>query len=243
MGGMPKTPFDSYLRPYRQAHGEHGSDFRVTLWASEDSQQKRFAVFTDMLDFTDKRVLDAGCSRGDFARWLLEQDQPYARFIGVDGLCEVVEYAQTRNLPRCDFYCKDFVTHPQTLALGEPDVVAISGSLNTMDYRTALRVLDAAWDAARETLIFNFLSDRTGPGAIKQQAPARRSLGPAHVVTPIRVLGPPAGGPLPMCTAGPGARPLSTGLAGKERASTGTWQEVDRSKTAPSAGMGPLAGC
>jgi len=171
---MPRSPEDAYLHPYRQAHGLHGSDFKVTLWASEHSQRTRFAVFTDMLDFTDKRVLDAGCSRGDFAAWLLENDQPYAHFIGVDGLCEVIEHAQAQNLPRSVFYCKDFVTHPETLAIGEPDIVAISGSLNTMDYKTALRVLEAAWKAAGETLIFNFLSDRNGPKALKQQYPARR---------------------------------------------------------------------
>jgi SAM-dependent methyltransferase len=171
---MPKAPQDSYLHPYRQAHGRHGNDFRVTLWASETSQQTRFAVMGQMLDFTDKRVLDAGCSRGDFARWLLDHDQPYAQFIGIDGLCEVIDHANEQALPRASFYCKDFVTHPQTLAIGEPQIVAISGSLNTMEFKTALRVLEASWAAASETLIFNFLSDRTGPRALPQQAPARR---------------------------------------------------------------------
>jgi hypothetical protein len=66
------------------------------------------------------------------------------------------------------------VTYPEAMALGQPEVVAISGSLNTMDLKTALAVLDAAWVAASQTLIFNFLSDRTGPGALPQQQPARR---------------------------------------------------------------------
>ncbi len=52
-------------------------------------------------------------------------------------------------------------------------MVAISGTLNTMDDDEVKRVLEAAWDAAGETLIFNFLSDRAGPKAPPQLDPAR----------------------------------------------------------------------
>jgi SAM-dependent methyltransferase len=174
MSAMPRTREDHYLQPYRRAHGRFGSDFPVTLWASLSSQQTRFAVMAHMVNFTGKRVLDAGCSRGDFARYLLDHDQPYAQFIGVDALGEVIDHARARPLPRSAFYCEDFVTHPETLAIGAPQVVAISGSLNTMAARTALSVLEAAWEAAGETLIFNFLSDRTGPRAQPQFRPAHR---------------------------------------------------------------------
>lgn len=165
---------DSYLHPYRKAHGRHGSEFAVTLWANPASQRRRFQVMTETLFFAGKRVLDAGCSRGDFAEFLLDRGHAYERFIGIDGLCEVIDHAKQRDVPRAEFYCRDFVTHPETMALGDPQIVAISGSLNTMDEDTAFAVLDAAWEAASEALIFNFLSDRTGPGAVPQQYPARR---------------------------------------------------------------------
>ena len=171
---MPRKDFDAYLTPYRQAQDQHGSSFEVTLWASPRSQRTRFRVMTEMLDFTGKRVLDAGCSRGDFADYLIEDQRDYARFIGVDGVCEVIEHAKQRDLPRAAFHCRDFVAEPDALAIDEPEVVAISGSLNTMDWSTALSVLEAAWHAAGESLIFNFLSDRTGPRALPQQQPARR---------------------------------------------------------------------
>jgi SAM-dependent methyltransferase len=171
---MPGKSRDAYLQPYRQAHGLHGNDFGVTLWANPASQQRRFEILADMVDHTGKIVLDAGCSRGDFATFLLQREQPYHRFIGIDGLDQVIDHARQRDLPRAEFHCRDFVTYPQAMAMGEPDIVSISGSLNTMDKRTVMAVLEAAWQAPRETLAFNFLSDRTGPGALPQKYPARR---------------------------------------------------------------------
>ena len=38
---MSTTTRDQYLDPYREAHDDHGSDFRVTLWANERSQRLR----------------------------------------------------------------------------------------------------------------------------------------------------------------------------------------------------------
>jgi SAM-dependent methyltransferase len=164
----------AYLTPYHKAQGQHGSGFGVTLWANPRSQRVRFQVMTEMVFFYGKRVLDAGCSRGDFAVFLLERNLAYEKFIGVDGVCELIDHAQERDLPRAAFHCQDFVTDPRGLAIGDPQIVTISGSLNTMDEATALAVLEAAWEAAGEALIFNFLSDTTGPGAFPQQAPARR---------------------------------------------------------------------
>lgn len=165
---------DRYLHPYRRAAASHGHDFRVTLWASPRSQQRRFRVFTQMAKLAGKRILDAGCSRGDFADYLLENDIRYGRYIGVDGLEEVIAYARERNLPDAEFHAGDFVDDPSLLRVGEPEVVVISGSLNTMNNRTVRRALEASWDAAGEMLLFNFLSDRTGPGAPPQGRPARR---------------------------------------------------------------------
>lgn len=165
---------DAYLTPYREAHLKSGSDFDVTLWASVRSQQRRFQVMHDMTLFEGKRVLDAGCSRGDFAAFLLDHKVRYERFVGVDGLCEVIEYARTRNLLDAEFHCGDFVHQPDLLRTGNPQIVTISGTLNTMPDDVVDMLLENAWAAAGETFIFNFLSDRCGPGATPQGPPARR---------------------------------------------------------------------
>lgn len=165
---------ESYLRPYRHSLARHGTDFRVTLWASERTQKVRFAVMAQMLDLRGKRVLDAGCSRGDFAAFLTEQGVGYELFVGVDALAEVIDFAASRGLPRARFVAGDFVRRPEVLAEGEPQVVCISGSLNTMRLRQAIGVLASAWEAAGEALIFNFLPDTAGGMAPEQMGPARR---------------------------------------------------------------------
>ena len=165
---------DAYLKPYRDAQAEHGSDFDVTMWARPETQRRRFDVFCQMLYLEGKTVLDAGCSRGDFAAYLLERDVTYGRFIGIDGLDEVIAFARGRELPDSRFEVGDFVRQPELLATGSPQVVTISGSLNTMDAATAIRVLEGAWAGCGEALAFNFLSDRCGPGAPPQEYPAQR---------------------------------------------------------------------
>ncbi|GAB4193528.1 MAG: hypothetical protein Kow00105_07710 [Phycisphaeraceae bacterium] len=170
----------SYLDPYRDAQNDFGNDFGVTLWANTRSQQRRFRVFTQMCYLPGKVILDAGCSRGDFAAYLIEQGIEYARYIGVDGLPEVIDYAKRRDLPRAEFHAGDFVADPSLLRLGRPQVITFSGTLNTMDDQTAMAVLDAAWHACSQTLMFNFLSSRC--------THRREELGPARRLDPLKYL-------------------------------------------------------
>jgi SAM-dependent methyltransferase len=169
----PRSP-DHYLDPYRHSHSRHGSAFEVTLWANPRSQRTRFEVFTEMCFLAGKRVLDAGCSRGDFAEYLIQRDVHFSRYIGIDGLPEVINFARDRSLPRCEFYAGDFVAEPNLLWVGDPEVICISGTLNTMDDAHIYALLDAAWSATRQVLLFNFLSDRCGPEAPPQDGFARR---------------------------------------------------------------------
>jgi SAM-dependent methyltransferase len=172
---------DRYLDPYRRSVRDHGPEFEATLWASERSQRLRFEVFTQMCFLPGKRILDAGCSRGDFAAYLLEAGIEYDAFVGIDALPQVIDYAAARALPRAEFHVGDFVRDPNLLRLGGPQVVCISGSLNTMDDEQALAVLEGAWKAAAETLLFNFL-----PTQAHRRAPA--SLGPARRIDAVWLL-------------------------------------------------------
>ena len=163
-----------YLEPYREAVDAHGAAFGATLWASEQSQRRRFEVMTQMVYMPGKRVLDAGCCRGDFGAYMLERGVAYGRYIGVDAMADVVEYAASRELPRAEFHVGDLVNDAKLWRIGRPQVVAISGTLNTMDDEAVMTVLESAWEAAGQTLVFNFLSDCCAPKAPPQFDPARR---------------------------------------------------------------------
>lgn len=163
-----------YLQPYQHALDLHGVEFDVTLWASPQTQTRRFQVFTQMVNLGGKRVLDAGCSRGDFAAFLLQARIEYHSFVGIDGLAEVIEHARAQELPRCEFLTGDFLAEPSLLSHGQPEVICISGSLNTMSEAQALQALEHAWRATGVVLVFNFLSSRCGPEAPEQDTYARR---------------------------------------------------------------------
>jgi len=165
---------ERYLKPYADYAGRHGTDVGVTLWANERSQQLRFSVMAQMIFLGGKRILDAGCSRGDFAAFLVENDIDYARFVGVDGIREVIDFASQRSLPRAEFVVADLVTQPDIYRTGQPQIICLSGTLNTMSDNQVQTVLDSAWDAADEAFIFNFLSSRHGRGVRNRQDPARR---------------------------------------------------------------------
>lgn len=172
---MSKAPVNHpYLAPYHEAHADHGSGFKVTLWANERSQRLRFRVMTEMVFMLGKRVLDAGCSRGDFASYMDDKGIAFESFVGVDAVEPLVDFANSRGLPRSRFVAGDFVAEASYLSTDRPQVIAISGTLNTMDDDTAIALLQNAWQAASETLVFNFLSDRASENAPSQTAPARR---------------------------------------------------------------------
>ena len=167
-------PRDEYLEPYRRASKSFGDDFKVTLWASQRTQEARFEAFTEMFDFTQRRVLDAGCSRGDFLVYMGNVGIECASYTGLDGVEQVILQARSRAFPRSTFIHGDFVRDPHLLASGEPDVICLSGTLNTMTFRQTLSVLRGAWDAAGQALIFNFLSDLATSRAAPQGYPAHR---------------------------------------------------------------------
>ena len=165
---------DSYLDPYRDAQDDFGNEFGVTLWANTRSQERRFKVFAQMCYLQGKRILDAGCSRGDLAAYMDQRGIAYETYVGIDGLPEVIDYANRRELPRASFKAGDFVADPSLLKLGNPQVITFSGTLNTMDDATAMGLLDAAWGACSQTLLFNFLSSRSTTRHGEELGPARR---------------------------------------------------------------------
>jgi SAM-dependent methyltransferase len=165
----------AYLQPYRQAVEQYGAGFEATLWHSAEAQTLRFDVMIGFTHLEGRTVLDVGCGPGDLAARLLERQVAFARYIGVDAVGEMIEAARGRGLERCEFVCGDAVADPALLSGGDPDYAFISGTLNTMNERTARRLVGAAFGAAARGVAFNFLSSRAHPRWRKRDtSPARR---------------------------------------------------------------------
>lgn len=154
-----------YLGPYREMVGRVGAErFESLLWSSRETQIARFRAIIDMIDLTGRTVVDAGCGHADFAAALEGEAVAYGAYIGVDALPEMLAVARARGLPRAEFLAADFVADPaamrRAVGLGGDrpgTVIVFSGSLNTLDQPAALPVLERAWLACTEALVFNFL--------------------------------------------------------------------------------------
>ncbi len=177
----PGSPGPEYLRPYQEAVDRLGPGFEALLWNAPETQRRRFRAINTMVKLAGRVVADMGCGRADLAAYLRERGVAYARYVGIEGVAGLLEASRARatseSLPGCEFLAIDFVADEsafETLVRNHGvEVIAFSGSLNTLRQKDAQRVLDRAWDAVSRVpggvLVFNFLSDRheskgeTGP--------------------------------------------------------------------------------
>ncbi|MEQ9096048.1 MAG: hypothetical protein RIE32_07270 [Phycisphaerales bacterium] len=170
-------PDPRYLEPYREAVRAHGPGFEALLWRSQEYQVTRFKVLAEVCRPKGAVLADMGAGRGDLLEFLQAANQTPRTYVGVEGISELVEPARAR-FPGSAWEIADFVRDAGLFErlVREHGVsqVVFSGSLNTLDERTALLVLDRAWDALHRregaVLAFNFLSsagrkrrESTGP--------------------------------------------------------------------------------
>lgn len=155
-GVMATQP--SYLQPYARAVARHGrDDFRVLLWASPETQALRFKAMVDLADPAGKTVLDLGCGRGDLLEFLVKRGAAPKRYVGIEGVRELAEAAKGKLRSDARIIVADFVREPKRMQV-DADIVYCSGALNTLENDDFYVAIRNAYLAARECLVFNFLS-------------------------------------------------------------------------------------
>jgi hypothetical protein len=174
-----------YLDPYLDAVRDGGARFESLLWRSPEAQRLRFDVMIACCELTGRVVVDLGSGLGDFAVRMHERGVAFGRFIGVEGVEALALESRKRlasdGIPECEVRVEDFVADAKLfdrlVKRDKAEVLAFSGSLNTLEQPEAERVLDRAWDAVRRVrggqLVFNFLSDRYR-GRKTETGPAKR---------------------------------------------------------------------
>jgi len=170
-----------YLEPYRDVIRERGAGFEALLWSSRESQRARFRAVCEMVELQGRTVLDAGCGNADFLEFLDGAGVGYRSYLGIDALAELVENARRLGRPAERLAVLDFVAETEAFRTvgrwlgGPPEIIVFSGSLNTLEQGQALAVLERAWAACGEALVFNFLcSGPNDPPPARQPGPARR---------------------------------------------------------------------
>jgi SAM-dependent methyltransferase len=159
----PDDPIPFYLYPYHEARQQGAKGFDALLWASREGQRIRFEVIARSCPLTGRKLLDVGCGRADLLGYLLESGIAPAHYTGMEMIPASARAARRKRYERCTIVAADFVRQPERLRVGA-DVVIFSGTLNTLSRPQFYGALRAAWEAAGEWLVFNFLSSRAWCG-------------------------------------------------------------------------------
>lgn len=146
-----------YLQPYANAARQFGGGFRSLLWASTHTQAARFDAMNRLCPFAGRTVLDVGAGRGDLLTFLRDRGNAPAHYVGLEAVPELADVCQRTALPDGMVIRGDFIKDPVRLFAGA-EIVAFSGSLNTLPPADFYRTLKYAWDATAWRVVFNFLS-------------------------------------------------------------------------------------
>ena len=147
----------TYLQPYSRAVKRHGPDFRALLWASRRTQEQRFEALAHVADPTGLTVLDLGCGRADLLDFLINRGTAPRKYIGLEGVRELAEAAENKNVNGSRIIIADFIREPRRMQVGA-DVIYCSGALNTIETDDFYLTIRSAFAAAKRVLAFNFLS-------------------------------------------------------------------------------------
>ena len=156
---IPKRLSQKEVAAFFRLHLQlHGPNWRGLGWQSQRSQQRRFAVLSEVGSLANTRVLDIGCGVGDLYGYLLRRRIPVS-YTGFDILPEMVAHARKRY-PEAQFEVRDVL---QGLGSERFDYVLCSGAFNVNFGRNLLAVqavLNTLLQGCRRGVAINFLSTR-----------------------------------------------------------------------------------
>ena len=159
-----REPDPLYLEPYARAADQYGAGFRALLWASPNTQRARFDALIRLVDLNGRSLLDVGCGRADLLDHLLSKNIRPAHYVGLEAVRTLSDAAEAKRHSNAMIVHADFVAEPRRMFVAA-DVVYFSGSLNTLDAAAFYRTIRLAYEAAAETLVFNFLCSPLLAGA------------------------------------------------------------------------------
>ncbi|EFP97504.1 class I SAM-dependent methyltransferase [Vibrio caribbeanicus] len=127
---------------------------RIQGWRNTNSQEIRFAIFEQNIDFCSKSVLDLGCGYGDFYHYL-QQTASIGKYTGIDFHKNFVKQARKKAGENSHFVHGNFAE----LMLEMHDIVIASGSLNyrSDDPNYLASMIELGYRKSRKTFGFNLL--------------------------------------------------------------------------------------
>ncbi len=147
---------------YKDKMKDSSKDFEVHGWENEEAQNIRYSVLLNGVNLENKSLLDVGCGTGALFRYI-ESKGLSCDYLGVDALSEMVNLAKKRS---CNAMFLQLNIDDDILPFDSDcfDVVYASGIFN-INYGNNENYIKETiiklFDIAGETLVLNFLSDKS----------------------------------------------------------------------------------
>lgn len=84
----------------------YGEDIRSLGYSSPEAQETRMKAASEIIDFSDKSVLDVGCGFGDLYAFLKKQGIHLRKYVGIDINPRMIAIARKR-FPKLKFEFRD----------------------------------------------------------------------------------------------------------------------------------------
>ena len=157
---MPEQMTDTFGRIsdyYEQLVQKYGHDPRACDYGRPESQYSKFRVLSEVMQLTNRNILDVGCGFADFAAYL-QQRFPGVQYSGID-LCASMITVARRNRPDLDLR----VANLFDISFDRPfDVVTANGIfylLGEQAWPMMQKMIERMFGLAVSALAFNSLSN------------------------------------------------------------------------------------
>ncbi|MCF7834180.1 MAG: class I SAM-dependent methyltransferase [Candidatus Pacebacteria bacterium] len=147
------------LQYYNNLISEHtDNNAQAQGWASEDTENARFEIFSKVGDLNNHSVLDVGCGFGDFYSFL-KSKRIDCKYTGIDINPEMIKTAETKY-PSAQFQVIDFGDNDFTEKF---DYIFCSGALSFMvpDYKNFyFAKVKKMFELSKKGVAFNMLTEK-----------------------------------------------------------------------------------
>ncbi len=153
---MNNPSFENIANFYNDRVRTFGHDPRACDYGRAESQQLKFAVLSQMTDYSQASVLDVGCGFADFADYLFKRYQG-VEYHGLDLSREMISNASLVR-PELDLRVGNILELPQDEAY---DIITANGIFYLLgEYAESLmqKIVAEMFKRSRKGVVFNSLS-------------------------------------------------------------------------------------
>lgn len=148
------------IKRYNERFQKFGIEPRTLGWGCKKDQLTRFEAATNYINFSGRSVLDIGCGFADFYEFLLKKDIKIKKYKGIDINKNLIKTAKKR-FPKNKYGVRNVLL--DNYKRKQADIIILLGllnfKLNNLDNLAfSKKMIKAAWEITKETLIVDFLS-------------------------------------------------------------------------------------